>query len=279
MNCILSAWWSRRTASALFALLTPLFVACQTVIQAPPVAPDVDRVGFPVDYQTDYSVYYEFDRPDNKTARVIWANDVAANVGPGQSFPYGSVLVMEVFRTLKDDTGVVLLDEAGRYQRDELAGLFVMRKEPGYGVKYGELRSGEWEYVAYRADNSVLTPPERTDACAACHMEAGLGKDWVFGAHRHAGLDAMPVTPPENTIVAVDYQFVPSTITVTVNSDVTWINQDGFIHTITASDLTFNSGALRPTLRHTRQFEEPGVYDYFCAIHSSMKGQVIVVAP
>ncbi|MFZ4657138.1 MAG: hypothetical protein ACOYNY_09015 [Caldilineaceae bacterium] len=43
-------------------------------------------------YQTDYTVFYELDRPDNKTARVIYANAVAASVQPDQPYPYGSVL-------------------------------------------------------------------------------------------------------------------------------------------------------------------------------------------
>jgi plastocyanin len=50
-------------------------------------------------------------------------------------------------------------------------------------------------------------------------------------------------------------------------------------HTVTANDLGFNSGALRiqSSFRHT--FEEAGEYDYFCAIHASMRGTVIVVEP
>jgi hypothetical protein len=126
--------------------------------------PTVDRVGFPEGYQDNFSIFYEFDRPDNKTARVIYANDVAASVQPGQPFPYGSILVMDVYRTPKDEAGNVLLDENGRYVRAELAGHFVMRKEPGFGTKYGELRNGEWEYVAYRADGTFQTHPKTPTA-------------------------------------------------------------------------------------------------------------------
>jgi hypothetical protein len=80
------------TLLALLVLLLPtLLSACQP-IQAPDVTPDVDRVGFPTNYQTDYTVFYELDRPDNKTARVIYANAVAASVQPDQPYPYGSVL-------------------------------------------------------------------------------------------------------------------------------------------------------------------------------------------
>jgi plastocyanin len=257
--------------------LVLILAACQP-IQAPDVAPDVDRVGFPTDYQTEYSLYYEFDRTDNKTRRLIYANQVAADVLPGQPFPYGSVLVMEVYRTAKDDAGNVILDENGAYTPEALSGIFVMRKEPGFGAKYGELRNGEWEYVAYREDGSFLTPPDRTNGCATCHMEAGQGKDWVFGAPRHQAMVEPPtlVEQPPDTVVVTDYSLVPPVITVTVGTTVTWTNEDVLLHTITANDLSFNSGALRINASFPHLFEEAGEYDYFCAIHPSMHGKVVV---
>jgi plastocyanin len=186
---------------------------------------------------------------------------------------------MEVYRTLRDEANNVLVDEHGRFQRDELTGIFVMRKEPGFGEKYGDLRNGEWEYVAYRADQSFQTPPERTAGCAACHMEAGMGKDWVFGAHRHfAQEEPMAATQPStNTISLIDYTFDQSTITVPVGSEVIWNSQDVVFHTVTASDSSFTA-MLRPhgTFRHT--FEEPGEYAFFCAVHPAMTGKIVVTA-
>lgn len=264
----------RFTLLALFALLLPaLLSACQP-IQAPAVAPEVDRVGFPTDYQTAYQVFYELDRPDNKTARVIYANPAAAIVQPGQPYPYGSVLVMEVYRTPKDDAGNVLLDKNGRYQRDALAGIFVMRKEAGYGAKYGVFRNGDWEYVAYREDGSFATPPERTNGCASCHVEAGQGRDWVFGTDRHFGVEAPAAA--ENMIHVDDYAFATPTLTVTVGTTVTWTSHDVVMHTVTAKDFTFGSGALRPQGSFRHVFKEAGIYEYLCAIHPTMKGTVVV---
>ncbi len=282
---------------ALLGCLALVMAACQPLLLpadhgqaagllAEPVPPDVDRVGFPADYQETYSTFYEFDRPDNKSARVIYANDAAASVSPeeygaasiepGKPFPYGSVLVMEVYRTVKDDAGDVILDENGRYTRDELFGLFVMRKEAGFGAKYGVQRNGEWEYAAYRPDGSVLTPPERTTACAACHVEAGQGRDWVFGTERAFGKTA-PVAG-ESEVILTDYQFVPQVLTVTVGSEVTWTSNDVVFHTVTADDGSFGSGMLRPNATFKNTFEEPGEYSYSCSIHPSMRGTVIVKA-
>jgi len=245
---------------------------------AVPVAPDVDRVGFPEGYQETFSIFYEFDRIENKSARVIYANEAAASAQAGQPYPYGSILVMEVYRTEQDDEGNVLLDENGRFLRGDLFGLFLMRKEPGFGVKYGDLRNGEWEYVAYRPDGSVLVPPEGTQGCAACHLEAGQVKDWVFRAERHFEGEAAITdpTPEENQIVIFDYKFLPDTLTVEAGTEVTWVNNDVLINTATADDLSFNSRAIRVNASFSHTFEEPGTYTYFSVMHPNMKGMVVV---
>ena len=234
--------------------------------------PEVDRIGFPEGYQETYALFYEFDRAQNKTARVVYANEAAASVQPGQPFPYGSILVMEVYRTQQDDAGNVVMAANRRFTRSELSGLFVMRKEPGFGVKYGDQRNGEWEYVAYRADGTFLTPPERTQPCAACHVETS-GKDWVFGSHRFFG-DQAPAAG-ENEIIAIDYSFQPDALTVKVNTEVKWTSQDVVFHTVTANDMSL-SRALRPGETFTHKFEQPGTYEFFSAFYPTAKVKVIV---
>jgi len=238
------------------------------------IGPEFDRVGFPEGYQETFQVFYEFDRAQNNTARVIYANAAAASVRPGEPFPYGSILAMEVYRTQRDEAGNVALDENGRFVRDEMSGLFVMRKEPGFGLKYGDLRNGEWEYVAYRPDGTILVPPEATTSCASCHVEASQGKDWVFGAHRFFGEE----TPPagENEINVVDYTFQPAALTVKVGTEVKWVSHDIVFHTVTANDLSFSS-VLRPGQSFSHTFETPGVFEYFSAIYPAAKGRIEVV--
>jgi plastocyanin len=234
--------------------------------------PEVDRVGFPAGYQEKYKVFYEFDRTQNKTARVVYANEAAASVQPGQPFPYGSILVMEVYRTQQDDAGNITIDANGRFTRGELNGIFVMRKEPGFGAKYGDQRNGEWEYVAYKSDGTFLTPPERTQPCAACHVETS-GKDWVFGSHRFFN-DQTPAAG-ENEIIVTDYKFQPESLTVKVNTEVKWTSQDVVFHTVTANDMSL-SRALRPGESFTHKFEQPGTYEFFSAFYPTSKVKVIV---
>lgn len=145
---------------------------------------DEDRVGLPENYQQRLGTFYVFDRSDNRQVRHVFGNAPALAARQGQRFPYGSILVMETWRARLGADNQPELDASGRYQKDELTGIFVMRKEPGFGAKYGPDRTGEWEYVAYRPDGQISTAPARSQACAQCHLVASDGqKDWVIRAN------------------------------------------------------------------------------------------------
>ena len=164
----------------------------------------VDRVGLPADFTRALSAFYVFDRSDNRQVRHIFANAAAAAVRAGQPYPYGSVLVMETWRAKLTPDNQIQLDANGRYIKDELTGIFVMRKERGFGEKYGPDRNGEWEYVAFQPDGSTYsTTPQRSQGCAQCHFAVSdAQKDWVvranlFFANRQnvlAGIVGLPRT-------------------------------------------------------------------------------------
>ncbi|HKY54388.1 MAG TPA: cytochrome P460 family protein, partial [Anaerolineales bacterium] len=97
----------------------------------PRPAPSEDRVGFPSGYQEDFKLMYIYDRLDNRQVRVVCGNDVAASVKEGEPFPYGSILVMETWRAKLDADGKIVKDSNGRLIRENLNGIFVMRKEQG----------------------------------------------------------------------------------------------------------------------------------------------------
>jgi plastocyanin len=85
-----------------------------------------------------------------------------------------------------------------------------------------------------------------------------------------------------------DKPFNPSPLSVKAGDTVIWRNDDVEIHTVTSSDPSSNSLAMtnknreldsgplnpRQTFEHT--FEKPGNYNYFCMIHPSMTGEVVV---
>jgi plastocyanin len=70
--------------------------------------------------------------------------------------------------------------------------------------------------------------------------------------------------------------YIPSRIEVSVGTTVQWKNNDPLIHTVTATDGSFNSPqfGLDGTYRHT--FTRPGTYSYYCTLHPNMKATVVV---
>jgi len=77
-------------------------------------------------------------------------------------------------------------------------------------------------------------------------------------------------------VAAVDVAFEPENIEVPVGTTVDWTNDDPFAHTVTANDGTFDSGTMDAGQSFSQTFDEPGTFDYFCAIHPSMTGTVTV---
>lgn len=252
----------------------------------PRPAPSEDRVGFPEGYQDSFKLLFVFDRPDNKQVRVICGNEAAASRQPGEPFPYGSVLVMETWRALLDENGNPVLDENARYVRGSLSGVFVQRKEEGFGEAYEEDRSGEWEYAAYRPTGEVFIPPSRTNACAQCHKnQAGEEADYVFRMNLYHDPDEAFMHPVvENNEVSIFiYEFMPMEITVSAGTTVTWINHDESDHRVTAIDESFASDVLpsslvEPDSSFSVTFDEPGTYEYFCSIHLNMTGVIVVTS-
>src|SRR5262245_24184290 len=57
----------------------------------PRPAPTEDRVGFPENYATEYTLLLIFDRPDRRWVRIICGNDIAVQRQAGEAFAYGSV--------------------------------------------------------------------------------------------------------------------------------------------------------------------------------------------
>ena len=79
-----------------------------------------------------------------------------------------------------------------------------------------------------------------------------------------------------DTVRIVDFNYSPDELQVEAGTTVTFTNEDGFAHTATAKDKSFDSGNLDEgdTFEHT--FTEAGTYEYLCAIHNSMTGSVVV---
>lgn len=89
-------------------------------------------------------------------------------------------------------------------------------------------------------------------------------------------------TPQPVVSEIIGFQF--QDLTVPVNTTVTWINRDSVPHTSTSGTFrapsgVWDSGLLDQSGRFSFVFAEPGVYQYYCRLHSSMTASVTVVQP
>ncbi len=82
--------------------------------------------------------------------------------------------------------------------------------------------------------------------------------------------------PGTNEVWMQNYAFVPSTITVSSGTTVTWTNKDGVDHTVTSDTGLFDSGNITGNSTFSHTFNTPGTYAYHCTIHTYMTGKVIV---
>lgn len=79
-----------------------------------------------------------------------------------------------------------------------------------------------------------------------------------------------------DAVEIVDFNYKPADLKVKVGTTVTFTNADGFAHTVTAKDKSFDSGSMEEGATFERTFSEPGTFEYLCAIHNSMMGTVTV---
>ncbi|HLJ14644.1 MAG TPA: cytochrome P460 family protein [Bryobacteraceae bacterium] len=289
------------TVLALFLSTGTLLLKAQTP-ELP--APTVDRIGFPLGYQNSYVKVYTFDNYQNRQIRVVWANPTAASVTPDtvHKFPFGSIIVMETYAVQEDANGEPVLDGKGRFipAQNAVPTVFVQRKEKGFGVDYGVIRNGDWEYVAYHPDGSYATAPSGTGSCAACHLTGASGTtaapagvpvsansinigeqwDYVFRPELFAtpafggGSGAVPAG------VLQHYVFVPTTIHAQPGQVVTVYNSDQILHHIVADDASFDTGVMNPGASFSVTAGSAGtVISYHCTLHSRMKGKIVVDPP
>jgi plastocyanin len=73
-----------------------------------------------------------------------------------------------------------------------------------------------------------------------------------------------------------NFTFAPQTLTVSVNSTVTWVNKDDIPHVIASDDGLFKSKALDTDDKYSFTFSKAGTYSYYCSVHPKMVGKIVV---
>ncbi|AKB32282.1 Copper binding protein, plastocyanin/azurin family [Methanosarcina siciliae HI350] len=84
----------------------------------------------------------------------------------------------------------------------------------------------------------------------------------------------IPAEPKTVEVKIEDFAFNPDSVTISPGDTVRWTNLDLFTHKVTGPD--FSSGTLRDGDSYGFTFTREGTYRYYCSIHASMEGVVIV---
>lgn len=83
--------------------------------------------------------------------------------------------------------------------------------------------------------------------------------------------------PGTTRVAARDNAFAPATIDIAAGTTVAWVNEGIALHTVRASDGTFESTFIPAGGMFSRRFPKPGTFPYLCTIHPSMSGTVRVI--
>jgi plastocyanin len=97
-------------------------------------------------------------------------------------------------------------------------------------------------------------------------------------------IDVVRISIEEGAPSLGDRAFSPDITNVSIGSNVTWINNDSQFHTITSGiepddpivGQKFESEALSPKETFPYISNETGTFSYFCQLHPTMKGKLIV---
>ncbi len=138
-----------------------------------------DKIAFPENYAKGV-LYTTLDRADNKQYRELYTSAAAIDAAKkGQPLPSGTVITLVQYAAKLDPQGNPEKDASGRFIKANLIGYTVMEKRTGWGTEYPDnVRNGEWEYQAFKADKTPNTGANLT-ACFNCHKPLDK-EDYVF---------------------------------------------------------------------------------------------------
>lgn len=86
-----------------------------------------------------------------------------------------------------------------------------------------------------------------------------------------------PIIAPKNASVSIqNFAFSAPTVRIKKGARVTWTNLDSAPHTATSDAGTFTSATLAKGASYSFTFNTVGNFPYYCKLHPSMKGTIIV---
>jgi plastocyanin len=108
-------------------------------------------------------------------------------------------------------------------------------------------------------------------------LAGGLAACGGDGAEDPAPAAAQAPKAAGTTVSVQDNSFSPETLQVSVGDTVTFTNDGGIAHTVTAtSGAEFDSGSLAPGATFEFTAEKAGTVSYVCTFHPGMQGTIEV---
>jgi plastocyanin len=74
----------------------------------------------------------------------------------------------------------------------------------------------------------------------------------------------------------VDNAFKPKVVTVPRGTRVRWVNRGTAVHSVKGRTGSWGSDLLQPGDRYGRVFRKAGTYAYYCTVHPTMRGTIVV---
>jgi len=108
-------------------------------------------------------------------------------------------------------------------------------------------------------------------------LGVAAGAPATAGARRAVSASSRNV-PASVTVTISAFQFSPSPLKVPVGTPVVFVNKDPTPHTVTPDDGKSFQGTGRIVSGDSKTvvFEKPGTFNYYCEIHTTMRGKVVV---
>lgn len=258
-------------------LYRPAFALALTLSAAVAVA-GPERIAFPAGYK-DGVLYTTVDRADIKQYRELYAPAAAVRAAKeGKPLPNGTVLTLVQYKAQTDAQGLPLKDAAGRFVKGELVAYTVMAKGEGWGGAYPEeMRNGDWEYSVFNAEGR-FNDKANFKSCFECH-KPHAGQDYVISmaslAGRFPSAAATPAAGPGDVVIG-SFAFAPGKLAAVAGKPVRFINGDDSPHQVVVKGKPVRTRVLLKGESETLAFDEPGTYNFSCALHPGMKGVVEV---
>jgi plastocyanin len=77
-------------------------------------------------------------------------------------------------------------------------------------------------------------------------------------------------------ITIQNFAFNPPSVTIKVGTTVRWTNLDSVTHSVASDTGLWDSGGIAQGESYTRVFDTAGTFGYYCGIHPTMKGAILV---